>query len=412
MKTVIRFDQGSLRKPERTSQGFLKVDGLAARCGIQEYRNKDGSIRRELRLPEDVFRADSLAAYEGISITDGHPTVLVDASNVRTLEAGTVTGVARRDGDWVVTPLVIKDPKLIAKVESGETGLSVGYKIRLDETPGVHPVYGQYDAIQRTIDPNHIAGAAKQPRAGDGAQIRMDDAMFAVEESTSDARTDSQIDRLDAVGDLGLTPENTMDKDEQIRLLKLELAKATETATKAVGDLQVRTDERDKLDAQLKVAKEEHGKLQVRLDAGIDASATEQVKEIQVRLDSALGENVKLKESVPALVRRRASLIAKSRAVMGDDYRADSIDDRAIMEAGILRLDPKADIKGQSDAHVEARFDALYDARVATATSLKRASAELAVTRLDSAKEDHDPFDPLNNGVGQYASPHARQKGA
>lgn len=34
-------------------------------CGIFEYANPDGSIRRELRLPEEVFNDKSLESYEG-----------------------------------------------------------------------------------------------------------------------------------------------------------------------------------------------------------------------------------------------------------------------------------------------------------------------------------------------------------
>lgn len=411
MTTVLRFDQGSLRKPERTPQGFLKVDGLVARVGIQEYRNDDGSIRRELRLPEDVGRADSLNAYEGISVTDGHPTVLVDTDNVRTLEAGTVTGAARMDGDWVVAPMVIKDKKLIAKIESGATGLSVGYKIRLDATPGVHPVYGHYHAIQRKIEPNHVAGAVTVPRAGDGARIRMDgadeDALYAVEESAAD----QQIDRSDATSDRQVTEGNHMDKDEQIRLLNQQLAEAKERATKSESDLKVRTDERDAATGKLAEAEKLAKETQTRLDSGLAVAETEKVKEMQTRLDQANEKIVSLEKSVPLLVRKRATLVTRARAIMGDDYRADAIDDRAIWEAGIRRFDPKAELAKESDAHVEARFDALYESRVATATSLKRASTEMAVVRTDN-KPENDPFDPLNNGVGHYASPHARQKGA
>lgn len=473
MAKVLRFDQGTLRKPEVTPQGFLKVEGLAARAGVLEYRNDDGSISRELRLPEDVFAPAALAGYEGASLTHGHPTVLVDVNNVRTLEAGTATA-ARRDGDWVAVPMVIKDKKLITDVQSGKTGLSAGYKIRLDKTPGVHPVYGRYDAIQRDIEINHLAVAVSVPRAGDAARIRLDDMgmecavelvvltsseqghqhtldpadtagctshatakgaedshrhewvrtadgsiviaenaghTHTVDNSTIGVRTDQQIDRSDATGDRQVTRGNTMDKDEQIRLLNQQLSEAKERAIKSESELKVRTDERDALSGQLAVAKQKQEETQTRLDSGLAVAETEKVKEMQTRLDEKDAEITTLKSSIPALVKKRGSLVSKARAIMGDDYRADSIDDRAIQEACIRRLDPKADLSKQSDAHVEARFDALYEGRVATATSLKRASQEMAVVRKDAVQEP-DPFDPLHNGVGVYASPHARQKGA
>lgn len=487
MKTAIRFDQGSLRKPERTPQGFLKVDGLAARVGILEYRNDDGTIRRELRLREDVADPASLAAYEGISVTDGHPTKLVDADNVRTLESGTVTGAARMDGDWVVTPLVIKDKKLIAKVERGETGLSVGYQIHLDETPGVHPVYGRYDARQTHIVPNHIAGAVKVPRAGDGARIRMDDALvehradawdgkltnavdghqhllsfvdydgqmktsgctswamsagaeqghehpwvrngdgsITIGESDGHAhalldenrysatRTDSQIDRSAVGQQSGLTREGIiMDKDEQIRLLQAQLGDATKKLATVEADLQVRTDERDAAAGKLATAEKLAEEAQTRLDSGIAVAETEKVKEVTAQLDAANAKIRELEGAMPEQVRKRASLITRAQVILGSDYRADALDDRTILEAGIRRFDPKADLSKESVVGLQARFDSYYDARAKTASSTARVGAALAVrTDAQQPPVEIDPFDPLHNGVGQYASPHAAKKGA
>jgi hypothetical protein len=405
VKTVIRFDQGSLRKPERTAQGFLKVDALVSRVGVLEYRNRDGSVRRELRLPEDVFRADSLAAFEGVSITDGHPTVLVDANNARTLEAGTVTGVARRDGDWVVAPMVIKDPRLIAKIESGNTGVSAGYTIREDWTPGVHPTYGAYDLIQRNIGPNHIAGAVPVPRAGDGARVRMDDADAEI--SVEVSRADSQIDRPGAVAEHG----GTMDPKEQIALLQTQLAEATARASKAEADTKTRTDERDDLKAKLDTAEGIVKEKQARLDAGSAAAEGDAVKEKQTRIDELERELSDMRKDFPTLVRQRAQLVTRAQVVLGDSVRCDAMDDRTILEEGIRRFDPTVKVdKSTSDAYLKARFDSLYESRAATATSLKRASADLAIVRHDAKPTESDPFDPLNNGAGQWASPHATAK--
>lgn len=490
MKTAIRIDQGDLRKPEVTPQGFLKCEGYAARVGVVEYRNKDGSLRRELRLPEDVFAPKSLAGYEGASLTDGHPTVLVNVDNVDTLESGTVTA-ARRDGDWVVVPIVIKDKKLIQKVRSGKTGLSAGYTIRLDETPGIHPVYGPYDAIQRDITINHLAGAVEVPRHGDNARIRLDDAsdvavqcradsgakltsvvdghqhlldpspggMFgpcgdgssgstswAVSEGAdhghehawvrnadgsltiamaeghthaildenrySAARADSQIDRSIASSDLGLTRGNHMDKDEQIRLLQTKLDEALKRADEADASLKVRTDERDEATNKLTVAEQLAKEAQTRLDSGLAVAESEAVKKVQTDLDAA---NTKLRElegSLPEQVRKRASLITRASAILGNEFRTDSLDDRSILEAGIRRFDPKADLSKESVTGLQARFDAYYEARANTAASTARAGAAIAVRTDAQQPTEPDPFDPLHNGVGQFASPHAAKKGA
>lgn len=445
MKTAIRFDQGSLRKPEMLPNGFMKVEGYVARAGVLEYRNDDGSIRRELRLREDVSDPKSLAGYEGASLTDGHPTVLVDADNVRTLEDGTATS-ARMDGDWVVAPMVLKTKKLIGKVRSGKTGLSAGYTIKLDETPGMHPVYGRYDAIQRDIRINHIAVAVDMPRAGDGARIRMDgadiryarfdmieqrdgkwcvlshdgstvlgeyDTEAEAKERLAQVEMHAQMDRQDGVVDPGLTREgNIMDKDEQIRLLQTQLGDATKKLATVEADLKVRTDERDAATGKLATAEKLAEDAQTRLDSGLAAAETEKVKEVTVRLDEANAKIRELEGSIPERVRKRASLVTRARAVIGDDYRADALDDRTVLEAAIHRFDPKADLSKESEVALHARFDAYYDARAKTATSTARLGAALAV-RTDAQRETEvDPFDPLHNGVGQYASPHAAKRGA
>lgn len=180
MSTVIRYDRAELLAPTRTPQGFLRADGIAARVGIYEYRNPDGSIRRELRPPEEVGHADALASFDGASVTLGHPAEEVTADNVRAHEVGTVSGVARFDGARVVTSTIIKDGKAIKQVERGLRELSPGYRMRLDVRPGADRKYaypgnpdGRWDAIQRDIRVNHLA-IVERARGGADMRLRLD----------------------------------------------------------------------------------------------------------------------------------------------------------------------------------------------------------------------------------------------
>lgn len=181
MKTVIRHDRATLRRPERTPQGFLRADGLFGRAGVYEYRNDDGTIRRELRPLSEVQHPDALASFADASLTIGHPRRAdgepddVNASNVRRHEVGSVSGSARADGDAVVGAVVVKDAKAIKTIESGQRELSPGYRIELDETPGVDPKYGRYDAIQRKIRVNHLA-IVEHARGGSQCRLRLDEA--------------------------------------------------------------------------------------------------------------------------------------------------------------------------------------------------------------------------------------------
>ena len=61
----IRCDSISLDKTYYTDEGYLVDHPIVTTCGVFEYKYKDGSTRRELRLPEYVFEEKSLESYKG-----------------------------------------------------------------------------------------------------------------------------------------------------------------------------------------------------------------------------------------------------------------------------------------------------------------------------------------------------------
>jgi hypothetical protein len=188
---VIRVDAGTLlRSPTVTPQGFLRVDGYVGRTGCYEYINEDGSTRIEYRPPDEVFKMDALASFEGAPLTDGHPMSPVTPDNVKHVEVGTVTSAARRDGEHVAAAMVVKDPKVIRKVKSGKQQLSPGYALDLDMTPGIAPDGTRYDAVQRNIEVNHLA-IVDRARGGDSVRMRMDSADFT---GFAVQRSDNELD--------------------------------------------------------------------------------------------------------------------------------------------------------------------------------------------------------------------------
>ena len=164
---AIRYDRAPI-KAKRTDEGFIKDSPVLTRTGVFIYRNHDGSERREYRPPEEVFKADSLEAYAGIPITNGHPGKVTSA-NAANHTIGTVLTPARQDGDNLIADIVIHD---VAAVNAGSKELSVGYELDLDETPGITPDGERYDAIQRNIKPNHLA-IVRKGRAGN-ARLNLD----------------------------------------------------------------------------------------------------------------------------------------------------------------------------------------------------------------------------------------------
>ena len=90
-KELFRADSGQLLKQHRTDEGYLRVDGYFTRAGVFKYYNSDGSIRKELRPPEEVFAKDSLATFAGKPLTDEHPKEFCDPDNVEDLQIGSAT---------------------------------------------------------------------------------------------------------------------------------------------------------------------------------------------------------------------------------------------------------------------------------------------------------------------------------
>lgn len=170
LNRVIRLDSLPLGQTCFTEEGYLLDRPILTSTGIFEYRNPDGSIRRELRLPEDVFAPESLASYKGKPIIITHDAGLVNSKNVHEEGIGTILTEGYRSGDDVRAEIVIHDTKRMKECRLKE--LSLGYNLTLEETPGEWN--GEhYDAIQRDIQINHLA-LVREARAGEQARLNID----------------------------------------------------------------------------------------------------------------------------------------------------------------------------------------------------------------------------------------------
>lgn len=170
LRRVVRLDSIPLQKAYYTEEGYLRDRPVLTSTGIFEYTNPDGSTRRELRLPEDVFAKESLASYKSKPIIITHDAGLVTKDNVHENQVGTILSEGIRDGDDVRADIVIHDTDEMK--DRGYKELSLGYNLDLEETPGEWQ--GEhYDAIQRNIIINHLA-LVREARAGEQARLNID----------------------------------------------------------------------------------------------------------------------------------------------------------------------------------------------------------------------------------------------
>jgi len=167
---VHRLDSVKLDATYFTDEGYLVDEPIVTSVGIFEYANPDGSIRRELRLPEYVFESESLASYLGKPIVITHRVPNVDKTNVEDVTVGTILSPGIKDGENVRAKIIIHDIDAVKR--SGLRELSLGYTLDLKETPGVWNGQ-QYDAIQTDIRVNHLA-LVGNARAGDQARLNID----------------------------------------------------------------------------------------------------------------------------------------------------------------------------------------------------------------------------------------------
>lgn len=165
-----RLDSIKLNDTYYTEEGYLVDHPIVTTCGVFEYANTDGSIRKELRLPKHVFSPESLASYEGKPIIVTHDAGEIDKSNVREEQIGTILSKGYKDGDNVRCKIVIHDTDAL-KIY-GLRELSLGYSLNSIDEPGVWN--GQkYDCIQTDIEINHLA-LVSEARAGDAARLNID----------------------------------------------------------------------------------------------------------------------------------------------------------------------------------------------------------------------------------------------
>ncbi|MGL5965617.1 MAG: DUF2213 domain-containing protein [Kluyvera sp.] len=342
MKQVTRFDVGELRASVN-EDGYLEDVPVVGRVGIQLYRNPDGSVRRELRPPEEVFNADSLASFKGKPITIGHPGP-VNSRNAKKHMVGTMLEPGRQDGENVKVPIMVYDENAINSATSGRTKqLSLGYRLDLDETPGEWN--GQpYDAVQRNIRINHLALVSKA-RAGDVATLNLDgDEEITLDDNQPKGKTMQKL-RLDNGLEYDASPEvvvafNALKQDAEDANTKLSEAQTTISTIAA---------ERDTLKA--------------------DAA------EFENKLKQA-------REDAEKAIKARTELEAKAEK---HGIKCDGLDDIAVKKAVVAKLKPSIKLDGKDDTYINVAFDMAIES-APMEQQRKIVNQDKAETRNDAAE--------------------------
>lgn len=348
----------------------MVVEARIARTGVLVYRNPDGSERREYR--SDAETRKMMDSFRLVPLTNGHPPTMLTAANAMQYSVGAVGENIRRDGKWVVAPVVIHDQRAVSDIERGKTQVSCGYECDLIMKSGVSPDGERYDCEQIDGQGNHLA-IEYNARAGKDAAIRMDAAHH-----TS-------------------TPENYMDLAQALAALAAAnvaigtLTQRADTAEKAITGLQTRLD-----------------KAEGERDAAKDQAATAE----RARLDAANGQT--------ALVNERVVLLASAGRILGADMTAalntqrvrvdgvdrdlTSIDERGLKLAVIKHVtntDCSVDASGKprSMDYINARFDSAVEQSAVSAQTFRGVNDAIN----DGRRLDSGPAKGHKDAADEYA---------
>ncbi|HEX5034647.1 MAG TPA: DUF2213 domain-containing protein [bacterium] len=386
---AIRFDIGRFRKPKVTPQGFLRADAYLTRAGIFNYRTPEGKIRRELRLPDEVFKSDSLSTLAEIPLTNDHPPEMVRADNAKNYSVGFTSEKVERDDEFVKAGLTVTDAEAIKAMQEGKkVELSCGYSCDIEDAPGIYQ--GQhYDAVQRNIVYNHVA-LVEKGRAGSEVRVRLDsedvDLAGMTYESAPQSREDSHKD----------SPKKGEAPMAKIRIDSVEY-EIPEGVAAVV---------QSKIDALAAVTKENE-KLKGRAD-GQEAEIQKKDKEIE-DLKKAQPD----RKAQMAMARARADLEDTAKEVLGDELKADEIenlDELDLKKKVIEKVLPEKKIDGKSADYVDGLFEAVKesftedsgaDLKAALGATVKDGPAKNAdKARQDSMRRDSNAWkESLDRGL-------------
>lgn len=156
----------------KDENGFAVLEARPTGVGILKYKRTDGTIVRELRHPDEVFKKESMDTLSLKPFSLQHNGRHLNAKTAKRFMHGTTGEVIRQDGDFLACKIAVFDQKALDDIEDGDAiQLSPGYSCRLDKTPG-NWRGERYDQQQIDIVYNHVSGVEKARKKG--ASFRLD----------------------------------------------------------------------------------------------------------------------------------------------------------------------------------------------------------------------------------------------
>jgi len=348
---------------EATVEGFLKGRAIVTSIGVFTYKRKDGTVQRELRLPEEVFSEKTLSSMKLKPVTLNHPTELVTSGNADKLQVGSLGDNPSWTKEWehrkweevtdginCAIDMIITHKDAVDAVLNGKQALSMGYTCDLESAqPGATWCGIEYDFIQRNIRYNHCA-IVDSARAGDNAKIELradsEDAVLEDMVTKTDGGT-SMLKKINLDG---------IDYEAEAEVIKA-LQRADEKAKKAEEDACEQKKAMDKKVADLEDKEKELEKRISELEAERD-TAKEKADSAEKELEEVKKTSLDSK-TIDAAVSAKMELLQNA-AKANVEVKAD-MSDMDIKKAVIASQFPNAKFDGKDDVYIQARYDATVE---------------------------------------------------
>ena len=369
-----------------TDEGWLEIkDAVIARAGVLEYRLGDGSILRELRDPNVIHTDEALASYEGRPVllaehprdaagrvtlaTEENTAQLPVIGSLRNVRASTAADSSGKSHQVTMADVLIWDSAGISAARQGVRGFSVGYRTKVEMSPGVFD--GQaYDTRQAADLGNHLVLTAT-PRAGEITEFRMD-SLTAIADTT--AGTPSSRTGGPSMATYNLRGTEGEVSDNLIEILDAETKKADDMAT----EIEALKAERDALLARMANMQAEEEEAEEREEEAGDMEKDEDE-------GKPMGDSSELSAQVEALVQERLELIDQSRAILPQAYSFAGKLPAEIRADAVSAVIPDMDTTGMSEEEIKGA----YLVALKTPSKPTKAVKSLAeATRGDSKKKD------------------------
>ena len=372
-----------------TDEGWLEIkDAIIARAGVLEYRLGDGSILRELRDPSVIHTDEALASYEGRPVllsehprdaagrvtlaTEENTAQLPVIGSLRNVRASTAADSSGKTHQVTMADVLIWDSAGISAARQGVRGFSVGYRTKVEMSPGVFDGKA-YDTRQAADLGNHLVLTAT-PRAGEITEFRMDSST-AIADTTARTPSSKQGGALMATYSLRGTEGEV--SDNLIEILDAETKKADDMAT----EIEALKAERDALLARMANMQAEEEEAEEREEEAGDMHGKKKDEDE----DKAMGDSTELSAQVEALVQERLELIDQSRAILPQAYSFAGKLPAEIRADAVSAVIPDMDTTGMSEEEIKGA----YLVALKTPSKPTNATKSLAeATRGDSKKKD------------------------